>query len=294
MYKTDLLFRHPIFRHPRLLTFLNVLLSLVLFVFVLVFARELLTVASKKGEKRAPAAYPAFHKTGKGLLDYAGVLSNNPFGFPAGQLKPLSASKEGSLTHSDIVLVGTISGPSATGYAIFMDKNGRQEVFKAGEPVFNAGKLKRIYSDMVFISEGGREVKIPMTELLRVKDVSASGDGVSSSDFARSAGRGTFVVDQKKVLYALENPNQLMTDARLQPNISNGVQEGFVLREVRNGGIYQSLGLQNGDVLLRINDYNISNPDNALQAFTALRGMDRVQVDILRAGAKMTLTYQIR
>ena len=63
---------------------------------------------------------------------------------------------------------------------------------------------------------------------------------------------------------------------------------------MRNGGIYQSLGLQNGDALLRINEYNISNPENALQAFTALRGMDRVQVDIVRDGTKMTLTYQIR
>lgn len=121
-----------------------------------------------------------------------------------------------------------------------------------------------------------------------------SESSVMTSDFARSAGRGTFLVDQKKVLDALENPNQLMTDARLQPNIANGRQEGFILREVRNGGIYQSLGLQNGDVLLRINDYNISNPENALQAFTALRGMDRVQVDIMRGGQKMTMTYQIR
>ncbi len=291
MLKTNLLFRQP-----RLLTLLNILLSFFLLLFVLVLAREVLTLVYKerKGEKPSASPYVAPHKVRRTLLDYAGVLSNNPFGFPGGQLSALSAPKEGSLSHSDIVLVGTISGPHADGYAIFADKSGQQEVVKVGESVFGSGKLKRVYSDRVFISEGGREIKIPMTELLTVREVNAPGGGASSSDFARSAGRGTFVVDQKKVLYALENPNQLMTDARLQPNVTNGRQEGFVLREVRSGGIYQSLGLQNGDVLLRINDYNISSPDNALQAFTALRGMDRVQVDILRGGAKMTLTYQIR
>ncbi len=289
MYGTDLLLRYP-----KLPTLLNVLLSLFLLVLALIFARDLLAHSYEKAVRLQPPAPPAAQKTRKGLLDYAGILTNNPFGFPAGQLRPLSVSKEGSASHSDILLIGTVSGAPSRSYAIFADKSGKQEVFRVGENVFNVGKLKRIYSDKVFISEGGSEVKIPMAELLTINEVNPSEGGASTSDFARSTGRGSFVVDQKKVFAALENPNQLMTDARLQPNFANGKQEGFVLREVRSGGIYQSLGLQNGDVLLRINDYNISNPDNALQAFTALRGMDRVQVDILRGGAKMTLTYQIR
>ncbi len=86
----------------------------------------------------------------------------------------------------------------------------------------------------------------------------------------------------------------MMTDARLKPNVADGKQEGFVLSEVKPGGIYQSLGLQDGDVLLRINDYDISNPERALQAFTALRGLDRVQIDLIRSGSKMTMTYQIK
>jgi general secretion pathway protein C len=93
---------------------------------------------------------------------------------------------------------------------------------------------------------------------------------------------------------ASDNPTQIMTDARLRPHKRNGREEGFLLSEVKTGGIYHSLGLRNGDVLLRINEYDISNPEIALQAFTALRGMDRIQIDLLRAGSKMTMTYQIK
>ena len=85
-----------------------------------------------------------------------------------------------------------------------------------------------------------------------------------------------------------------MTDARFVPNFINGRQQGFELREVKPGGIYSSLGLQNGDVLLRINEFTISNPESALQAFTALKGIDRAQLDIIRGGSRMTMTYQIR
>jgi general secretion pathway protein C len=71
-------------------------------------------------------------------------------------------------------------------------------------------------------------------------------------------------------------------------------QEGFILREVRKNGIYDSLGMQNGDVLLRVNNFNISSAESALQAFTALRGMDKVQIDLLRDNNRMSMNYQIR
>jgi general secretion pathway protein C len=289
MHRADL-----IYRRPKLLVIFNVLIAVALLVVLLLFVREILTVAFKKAEKPAPSAQPMTQRTRKGLLEYAGILKNNPFGFPGGTLKELSASREGGLSHTDISVVGTVAGPPEHSYAIAADKSGRQEVFKVGESVFGAGKLKRVEKDRIIISDSGREVNIPITDMLTIKEVSPRESGLPASDFAKSTGRGTFIVDQKKVLNALEHPNQLMTDARLQPNITDGKQEGFILREVRNGGIYQSLGLQNGDVLLRINDYNISNPENALQAFSALRGMDRVQVDVLRNGSRMTMTYQIR
>ncbi len=288
MYITDL-----IYRRPKLLVIFNVIIAVALLIFVLIFVRGILTVAFKKVERSVSSERPAVQKVRRGLQEYAGILKNNPFGFPAGQLKELTVSKEG-VSHTDITLVGTVAGPPSHSYAIAADKSGRQEVFKVGESVFGAGKLKRVEKDRIVINDGGLDVKIPISDMLTIKEVNPQEGGRAGSDFARSSGRGTFIVDQKRVLYALEHPDQLMTDARLQPNFKDGRQEGFTLREVRIGGIYQSLGLQNGDVLLRINDYNISNPENALQAFTALRGMDRVQVDLMRSGSRMTMTYQIR
>jgi general secretion pathway protein C len=86
----------------------------------------------------------------------------------------------------------------------------------------------------------------------------------------------------------------MLTDARLLPNIVNGRQEGFAMSEVRSGGLYHTLGLRNGDVLLRVNDFDISSTESGLQAFTALKGMDRIKLDMLRNGQRMSLTCIIR
>ena len=113
-------------------------------------------------------------------------------------------------------------------------------------------------------------------------------------DFARKTEEGSYILDQKAIQAALEKPRQIMTDARLLPHMVDGKQEGFVIREIKPGGVYQSLGLRNGDILLRVNEFGLSNPETALQAFTALRGMDRLELDVVRGGSKMSLTYDIR
>jgi general secretion pathway protein C len=211
----------------------------------------------------------------------------------------LSGDRIGASARSDIKLIGTISGSQQQGYAIFLNNNSQQEVVKTGESVTGIGTLKEVLKDKVVIQGAEGIDEIPFAEINVVEDGSRQqgknvGAGTISPSFVKSMGGGAYLVDQKSILHALDKPNQLMTDARLQPNMVSGRQEGFVLREVKGGGIYHTLGLQNGDVLLRINSMDISSPDSALQAFTALRGMDRVNLDIIRNGSRMTLNYQMR
>jgi general secretion pathway protein C len=282
-------------RYDSLLKFGNFLIFLAIVIVCLVVIRDILKITHKR---RDVPVVTSLDKTGapkaRKLEDYEIILRNNPFGFDAGTLKPLTHSGEKAAAISDMTLIGTVTGPEVYSFAIFMAGKGTQEVYRVGESIPGVGKLKRVETDKVFIGGRERMIEVPIADIVTITDVTPAQKTPGGSSFARSIGQGSYIVDQKKVEQAIEHPNQLMTDARLQPNITDGKQEGYVLREVRPGGIYQSLGLQNGDVLLRINEYNISNPENALQAFTALRGMERVQLDILRNNAKMTMTYQIR
>lgn len=292
MYKLEL---KP--SHLKLLNICNLATGLLLLSFMLLFARYIIFSQFGKKEKFvAPQALNPQLQNKTSFQEYAVILRNNPFGFPAGTLRLLSEAPGKSVTSSDIILIGAISGSEKNSYAIFSDKSGKQEVFKAGTAVFDLGTLKKVEKDRVFIQAKGVEklIELQIADLITIKDISASQAGVQPSGFVKSIGDKSFVVDQKKIQDALANPNQLMTDARLQPNFINGKQEGFLMREVKNNGIYQNLGLQNGDVLLKINDYNLSSPESGMQAFNALRGMDRIQLDILRGGEKTTLTYQIK
>jgi general secretion pathway protein C len=224
------------------------------------------------------------------LQDYAQIFKNNPFGFNAGELRPLSGQQSSIKKIVDLKLVGTVVGPDNLSYAIFVTDKG-QEFYKVGQVIPDYGKVYKVMFDKVLIKQDERLLKVQFEDL-KVKEVAKGSN--TGEQFAQKVGKGMYVVDQEKLKQAIDNPDRIMTDARLRPNNVNGRQEGFILSEVKTDGIYSNLGLQNGDVLLRINDYDISNPERALQAFTSLKGMDRVRVDLIRNGNRMTMTYQIR
>ena len=278
------------------LLLVNTLLAVILTIAVLFLARHVASVAFVSKTKTVSPQEKAPVSLRHSLLDYSGILRNNPFGFPAGELTPLSPAGKGqSASPADQSLIGTVAGRRELSYAIFADKTGKQQIFRAGEEVFGLGILDKVEKDRVLIDSHGRKTEIPLKDIVTVKEIKKGYPAVRpGGSFGIKTGPSSYVVDQKKVLEAINKPDRLMTDARFVPNIVGGVQQGFVLREVRPGGIYSSLGLHNGDVLLRINQFSISNPEAALQAFNALKGIDRAQLDIIRQGEKMTLTYQIR
>jgi general secretion pathway protein C len=289
--KSALLTRRNVF-------YLNIAITVVLIFSTLFFIRDMISrhferqKTAAKNISSAPAAVQTRQQRPQ-FADYSSILKNNPFGFPGGELRPLTASAGTKGQPAGLALIGTVAGPKELSYAIFKDNSGVQEVFKVGEPVYGLGVLSMVKKEKVFLRKGGSVTEIPLEDV-QVKEIRNPTAENPGSQFARRIGSGSYVVDQARLQQAIANPGQMMTDARLRPNVTNGKQEGFALSEVKPGGIYQSLGLQDGDILLRINDYDISNPERALQAFTALRGLDRVQIDLIRSGSKMTMTYQIK
>lgn len=297
--KSSLLTKRNIF-------YLNVVIGIVLILSSFFLIRDIVSNYFEK-EKTLKEDMPSSTDTGtsqqkslrldpeKQFAEYSSILKNNPFGFQGGELRPLAFSGNTQAQQTDIVLIGTVVGPKELSYAVFKDSSGLQEIFKVGESVLGIGALYSVKKDKVLIRQKGKTVEI-LLEDVKVKEVKkpVSGGTPFTSAFAQKIGRDTYIVDQRKIQQAISNPGQMMTDARLRPNVNDGKEGGFILSEVKLGGIYHSLGLQDGDVLLRINEYDISNPERALQAFTALKGLERVQIDLMRRGSKMTMTYQIK
>ena len=288
------------------LRLVNYFLSAVILIAVLLLIRDIISFNLLK--KDLPAAVskdkasrqPVTDR--KNLIQYSSVLEKNPFGPPM-TLRPLTAAQsEGKETPafslSDLVLVGTAFGSANRNYAIFEDRTqeqGRQEIIRLGENVFNYGRLKKIERSSVEIEHDSVNYTVTMPEAVLNPEYSQEqSKETTQASFAKQIGEREYILDSRRIQKSLENPEQILTHARLLPNIKDGRQEGFLVSEVVPGGIYHSLGLRNGDILLRINGLEISNPEVAIQAMSALKGMSNIDLDVIRSGQKISMNYRIR
>lgn len=280
---------------------INYLLIVLIFLGVLLFTRDILSMGFSRKvsqtSKTENGTTTAIAKI-KDIKSYAPILEQNPFGPPM-KLIPITTERKvdrhGSI--QELILVGTVVGPKSLSYAIFEDKShpdtAGQELFAYGENVYDYGNLTKIEKGWVELTQRADTYIIPLTDI-QVKERHTKNSEFSRSPFAKKLGEKQYLLDQRRVQQALNNPEQILTDARLLPNIQNGKQEGFRILEVKPGGLYESLGLRNGDILLRVNNLEISNPEVAMQAMSALKGMNTVSLDIIRKGSKITMDYQIR
>jgi general secretion pathway protein C len=105
---------------------------------------------------------------------------------------------------------------------------------------------------------------------------------------------GTWQVRREKLLENFANVGSLSSQATVTPYFVQGQQLGFRLSQIRAGGVLQQIGLQEGDVLQKVNGLDIYTPQEALQAYQQLQTESTVRLNILRNNSPTTLTYEIR
>lgn len=218
----------------------------------------------------------------RGMAGYAAAVDKNPFGITARFSEITKAAKvDAAPEPSGFTLRGVITIPP--GFAVIDDKDGRQQTFKANENVFGAGTLRII---------GERKV-----ELLRAsgKPVVLEIASLPVTQEPGKAGQKDRMFNRDQIKRFLDNPREIFTDARMLPNVvASGGQEGFILKEVKPGGFYDTIGLANGDVLMRVNGMPMNSPDDGVKIFNVIKELDRLELDLVRNGTRTTQTYTIR
>lgn len=102
-----------------------------------------------------------------------------------------------------------------------------------------------------------------------------------------------FNVDRAVIDNILENQAQLMRSARIVPEQKDGKTVGIRLFGIRPDTLLGTLGMQNGDRLEKINGFDMSSPEKALEAYARLRTATSLTVQVTRRGKPMTIEYKI-
>ncbi|MDP9034547.1 MAG: general secretion pathway protein GspC [Myxococcota bacterium] len=125
----------------------------------------------------------------------------------------------------------------------------------------------------------------------------AGGATSVSADISRGiqrVGGNEFNVDRGVVDKILENQAELMRQARIVPEQENGKVVGIRLFGVRPDTLLGTLGLENGDRLEKINGFDMTSPEKALEAYARLRTADHLTISVNRRGQPTNMDYNIK
>ena len=98
---------------------------------------------------------------------------------------------------------------------------------------------------------------------------------------------------EKENIEQSANLDKLYTQIRAVPHFKDGKPAGLKLLSIKSGSVFSKLGLQRGDILMKINDTDL-DIKKGLEIFNQLKTENSIKIDVERKGATQTLNYEIR
>ncbi len=101
-----------------------------------------------------------------------------------------------------------------------------------------------------------------------------------------------FAVNRQDVESTLRNPAQLFSQARILPRYQDGRMVGVQLNNIRAGSVFESIGVQDGDVITELNGIAIDSPEQSAVLMRELSQAKELSVSVLGAdGTQRTLSF---
>jgi len=196
------------------------------------------------------------------------------------------------------ILVGTaLANPPRYSLCQLTNSDSNETLVYAIGDKFMGARIYAIEKDKVLVDNDGHNEYIDNSAAAppnlgivpqALQQVAQPGDNT-----VRQLSENQYVVAKGEINSALSNLSDLATKARIVPSFKNGVANGFKLFSIVPDSLYAKIGIQNGDVIRRINGYEMNSPDKALEIYQKLRDANRIEVEIERRGETLRKSYAI-
>jgi general secretion pathway protein C len=219
------------------------------------------------------------------------------------------------------LVAGIVAERPRSSVAVITDKsNGQTRSFGIGEPVMGsdllsverirderdpAGRAFRVVAivchdgrkEFIDFDTGGGATTVSVAPNVGVVPVPhPAGDPGTPGlppDGIRKTSDNKYEVKKSVLDGTLSNLNSVATQARIVPSFKNGVANGFKVFSIQPNSFYSAIGVENGDVVQKINGYEINSPDKALEIYQKLREARHVTVDLERNGQTIRKEYNV-
>ena len=246
----------------------------------------------------APAALaPSAPAAAESESAYAVIVERDVFNAVKHAHDAKDAPTEYKRSDLNVKLWGTaVAHEPSDSFAIIEDLAARrQALYRVGDPVLEVATLARVEWDRVVLERDGAEevLEISSARTTPTKEPAAGAPGTSGERIKKTADN-KFVIDRRELEQTVANINEVFTQARAVPFFQDGKTVGFRVFAIKPGSVFEKIGLQNGDVIQRVNGVELTDPTKAISLFTELQNEGHIAVDLQRNKQAKNFSYEIR
>ncbi|MBI1363943.1 MAG: hypothetical protein GC134_08145 [Proteobacteria bacterium] len=199
-------------------------------------------------------------------------------------------------TTLNMTLTGTVVDAEPRAF-VHDNTTNKTKVVRAGDTLIPAVKVEKIDRRRILITNQGRAEQLVM----KTADITphGKGGGLTSSSaplaYEQEAGKKlTITITRAEALTALGNPGELAGQAQFVKRVNDdGVHEGFTLMNILHNSFISRLGLQDGDVLLKLDGVPVVQREKILPMMFALQNAKGAELTLLRGGEVLALDVSV-
>lgn len=279
-----------------------VLLSLYLLAFAARLVWQLMPEPAATLAQPSSSAPQALSSAGKGGVDIAKIQQLNLFGQEnqAPEAQPEETVTDAPETQLNLILTGVVASSVVADAAAIIEHKGTQLVYGLGEKIDGTNAtLNQVQADRVIIKNGVRKETLMLDgldydEANQRREQPAAGRTLTTNNRRPAPPRPSqpaqLSQEAAQATSALrEQPGDFTDFISITPKTDNGQLMGYQVKPGKNPALFQSAGLQAGDVIIQINGLDLTDTQQSMEAMNALRSAQTIELTLTRDGDYQTV-----
>ena len=201
----------------------------------------------------------------------------------------VAASKVVVASRLDIKLLGTVVAGERSAAVVALKGAAKQQVFFLHDTIQPGVILDVVEVDAIVVDNQGKPERIALQKSKNV------GQYVSPAPMYQANQKSSRRMLRRSNLNAqVRDFPKLLSQARVIPYFEQGKAQGFVISNIAPNSLYQQIGLQNGDVIQKVNGQAVTSAEQAMAMYQALQHAPSIDLELKRAGSIVPIHYDIQ
>ncbi len=221
------------------------------------------------------------------LIDLESIQKANLFGQYQADAKPIAQPvvKDAPKTRLNMVLVGAVASNNPERSLAVIANRGQQATYGVGERIEGTrASVKAVLIDRIIIENGGRDETL-MLEGIEYKrlEVEPPSKKPSSSRFGNNPSSNTDKLASIREEIS-ENPQNIFQYVRLSQVKRDGKIVGYRVNPGKDAELFDSVGLQRGDIATQLNGQDLTDPASMGEIFKSISDLTELNLTVEREG----------